>query len=103
MSAPPDPTQRRQWRLERRRVAARLHPDRGGDVEAYLAELDRVDARFGVRRDRAATGRATTTAVVVRRTRRARLARSLWLARSALRRAASRARPSPRRGAGGGG
>lgn len=83
-------------------MAARLHPDRGGDVAAYLAELERVDARFGVGRDRAGTGRTATGApVVVRRTRRARLSRTMFLTRSALRRLAGRARRAPRRGAGG--
>lgn len=33
------------YRAERRAVARRLHPDRGGDVEQYLAALAEVDRR----------------------------------------------------------
>lgn len=40
------PALREQWRLERRQAARRLHPDRGGDVETYLAALARIDARY---------------------------------------------------------
>ncbi|MFC5382679.1 hypothetical protein [Aquipuribacter nitratireducens] len=35
------------WRAERRAVARTHHPDRGGDVDAYLAALAEVDARHG--------------------------------------------------------
>ncbi len=46
MQGPPEPALREQWRLERRQAARRLHPDRGGDVETYLAALARIDASY---------------------------------------------------------
>lgn len=48
------------WQRARARVSRTHHPDLGGDVETYLAELARVDAEHGV-------GPAGTTFVSVHR------------------------------------
>lgn len=43
-----DPGEReRQQRLARRRAARALHPDRGGDHEAYVAAMAALDAADG--------------------------------------------------------
>jgi curved DNA-binding protein CbpA len=35
-----------EWRRARRRVALELHPDRGGEQEAYLAAMAELDRRY---------------------------------------------------------
>jgi hypothetical protein len=47
-AGPVDPVARTEWSRLRRRAAATHHPDRGGDVAAYLASLAAVDAAFGI-------------------------------------------------------
>ncbi len=37
----------RRWRAERRRILRELHPDRGGDPDAYLAAVSAIGARCG--------------------------------------------------------
>ena len=37
----------RRWRAERRRILRELHPDRGGDPDAYLAAVSAPGARGG--------------------------------------------------------
>lgn len=50
---PGDPAARAEWARLRRRAAARHHPDRGGDSEAYLSALAAIDRDFGIRGDSA--------------------------------------------------
>jgi hypothetical protein len=47
-SGPGDPARRAEWRRAQRRVALAHHPDRGGDLDDYLARLTAVDRAFGV-------------------------------------------------------
>lgn len=90
----PDCETAEQWSRARARAAREHHPDRGGDVQAYLSALSAVDARFGV-------GTFGTAYVQVRRDRspRARLAQALRVARRTARRGTARLpgrwRPGP--------
>lgn len=37
----------RRWRAERRRILREMHPDRGGDPDAYLAAVAAIGTRGG--------------------------------------------------------
>jgi len=45
---PVDPGARTEWARLRRRAAAAHHPDRGGDVDAYLSAMAAIDRAFAV-------------------------------------------------------
>ncbi|WP_374970663.1 hypothetical protein [Terrabacter sp. BE26] len=45
---PVDPAARTEWARLRRQAAAAHHPDRGGDVDAYLSALAAIDRAFAV-------------------------------------------------------
>lgn len=68
MASSTDP-RRGEWQAARAHVARRHHPDRGGDVETYLAALADVDARFGQGRARSTEGEVAPTVVVAVRRR----------------------------------
>ena len=55
------------WRAARRRVARELHPDLGGDADAYLAALAEVDAAHGRRADGSPAAPPVTVLVSRRR------------------------------------
>lgn len=104
MQGPRDPALREQWRLARRQAARRLHPDRGGDTDTYLAELARIDARYTKttpQQDRG-TGPGTTpgpgggSPVVVTRTVRSRIRGRARATRRAARHLVRRVSPSRR-------
>ncbi len=77
---PDDPQLRAAWRRARRRVARDHHPDVGGDLDAYLASVAQVDARYAVGPSRRLAGGRVelrrTPWTLVRRSLRRRLRRT---------------------------
>ena len=90
MLGPLEPALREQWRLERRQAARRLHPDRGGSAETYLAELARIDARYAATTSVRPPPTAGGGQVVVTRTTRSRIRARARATRRAARHLARR-------------
>ncbi|GAA2030660.1 hypothetical protein GCM10009740_20430 [Terrabacter terrae] len=59
---PVDPAARTEWARLRRRAAAVHHPDRGGDVDAYLSAMAAIDRAFAVPGQAASPTDASTPA-----------------------------------------